>query len=163
MTDPVVTVHPHGRETFPSGPPEVAIRHRGCEIVFVFEPDDTTGERNITELKLRPDIEQLEPRVLRQFAPQAERYLKAARQALKWRANDLKATIDELRQVGRPGRGHTPGFYKGMAQHYEDLVREGERHPIKALAEIYHVTMGASSRWIKEARRRGLIKEEATQ
>lgn len=160
MEDPKVTVYPHGMETFPEGPPQVRIVDRGCELVLTFAPGDVSGEGNITELRLVPGTEQLEPRVLRRFAPQAELYLAAARSAMKWKQEDFRGALEALRQIGRPGRGLSDQFYRLIAESYKALVAEGEKHPVKSLGENHHATISAASRWVKEARRRGLIKEK---
>ena len=59
--------------------------------------------------------------------------------------------------MGTPGRGLGPDFYRAIGEHYNALVAEGERHPVKTLGEIHHVTISAASRWLKEARRRGFL------
>jgi hypothetical protein len=50
-----------------------------------------------------------------------------------------------------------PDFYWVIAANYRALVAGGEPHPVKALAAQHHVTISAASRWLKEARRRGLV------
>lgn len=157
---PDVWVYPAGREALTKeGPPEVVIKDRGCELVLVFP--DMTGEGNLQELRLRPDVEQLEPRVLRRFAPQAELYLALARAALRMQGDDdVRGAVEALRSIGRPGRGLPDPFYRTIAANYRALLSEGERHPVKAIAEIHHVTISAASRWLKEARRRGLIEDD---
>lgn len=159
MDDLKVDVYPHGREAdaveWPQGRPEVEIKDRGCKLVLIFE--DMSGEGNVVELRLLPDTKALEPRVLRQFAPQAELYLASARAAMGFKRDDLSGAIEALREVGRPGRGLTGKFYRVIAERYEALVTEGEPHPVKALGEIHHVAISTASRWITEARRRGLV------
>lgn len=155
---PDVTVYPHGRETFDKGPPEVVIEDHGCELVLVFP--DRTGDGNILELRLRPAAEKLEPRVLRRFAPDAEHYVALARAALRWKHEDARGAVEALRSIGRPGRGLTDAFYRTIAWEYDTLLAEGEQHPVKAISEKHHVTISAASRWLKEARRRGLVDEQ---
>ena len=76
---------------------------------------------------------------------------------------DFRAAVDALREVGRPGRGLSPEFFRLIAHHYNAFVAEGEKHPVKALSEYHHVTISAASRWVTEAKRRGLIDtKEAT-
>ena len=60
---PDVWAYPAGRGG--QGLPEVVIKDRGCELVLVFP--DMSGEGNIRELRLLPDAEELEPRVLRRY------------------------------------------------------------------------------------------------
>jgi hypothetical protein len=43
---------------------------------------------------------------------------------------------------------------------YEALVADGEKHPVKTLAEKHNVTISAASHWLREARRRGLLPEK---
>jgi hypothetical protein len=155
---PEVTVWPLGSDAPKTlGPPQVVIKDRGCQFVLVFE--DMSGDGKLLELCVRPDQEELEPRVLRQFAPQADLYVSAARAAIRWDQDDLLGAVEALRKIGRPGRGLTEDFYRAIAQDYRALVSEGEPHPIKSLGEKHHVSISAASRWVKEARRRGFIKE----
>jgi len=166
-----VWTRPHGLEDeFPNGPPTAVIKHRGCRLVLRFAPGDFAAEGEVQELRLLPDTKTLEPRVLRQFAPQAELYLAFARAAMrKWwpeespdtRRKNLAAAADALRQIAGPGRGLTDEFYRTIATSYEALIAEGEAHPVKTLSENNHVTISAASRWVKEARRRGYLPEKA--
>ena len=123
-----------------------------------FAPDDFFGEGPLQELRLLPDAEELKPRILRRFAPQAELYLAYARAGM--RMEDVQAAAAALREAGGPGRGHGGEFYRKIATNYRALTAEGEPHPVKALAEIHHVSISAASRWITEARRRGYIAEQ---
>jgi hypothetical protein len=63
--------------------------------------------------------------------------------------------------MGATRRGLDADFYKLVAESYKALVAEGEEHPVKALAEMQPVDISTASRWIKEARRRGFIREKA--
>jgi hypothetical protein len=110
--------------------------------------------------------------VLREFAPDAELYLAYARAAMrifrieeteegrrgKW--ENLAGAAGALREIAGPGRGLSDEFYRKIAMQYRALEDEGERYPIKALGERNHVTISAASRWVKEARRRGLIRKK---
>jgi hypothetical protein len=158
-------------DEFPNGPPTVVITHRGVRLVLRFAPGDITAEGDVQELRLLPDTETLKPKVLRQFAPNADVYLAFARAAM--RKPDPEAGTPEaryqkfadaaaaLRQIAGPGRGLTDEFYRTIATNFEALVAEGEPHPVKALGENNHVTISAASRWVKEARRRGYLPEKA--
>ena len=166
--EPDVFVYPRGlREEFPEGPPTAVITHRGCRLILRFAEGDLAGAGNLQELRLLPDTETLEPRVLRQFAPEAETYLAYARAAMRLfdsgvpfdtRQENLAGAVEALREIAGPGRGLTDNFYRTIATSYQALVDEGEPHPIKTLGEKNHVTISAASRWVKEARRRGFIK-----
>jgi hypothetical protein len=158
--DPELMVYPHGRDEpgveWPHGRLEVAIKHRGLELRLFYA--DKSSEADPVEIRLLPDgSETLDPKVLRSFAPQTELYLASARAAIRWRQEDLYGAIEALRAVGKPGRGHGDPFYRAIAEHYNALVAEGERYPVKTLGEIHHVTISAASRWLKEARRRGYL------
>jgi hypothetical protein len=75
---------------------------------------------------------------------------------------DWLKTSQALRDLGSTRRGLSPDHYRQVADQYAWLLAEGEKHPVKALGEMHHVTISAASRWIKEARRRGLIDEKET-
>ena len=82
--EPDVLVHPRGlREEFPEGPPTAVITHRGCRLILRFAEGDFHGEGDVQEIRLLPDTATLQPRVLRQFAPEAETYLAYARAAMR--------------------------------------------------------------------------------
>jgi hypothetical protein len=165
--EPNVKVFPHGlSHEFPNGPPTAVIAHRGCRLVLRFGEGDYAGEGQLQALELHPDAETLEPRVLRRFSPQAELYVAYARAAMRVfgpegtpesRRDNLRGAAEALRQIGGPGRGLSDEFFRTIAKHYDAIVSEGEPHPVKALGEAHSVTIGAASRWIKEARRRGFI------
>ena len=151
---------------FPDGPPTAVVKHRGFELVLRFAPGDFVGEGDLQELRLLPGKEDLRPRVLRQFAPQAELYLAYARAAMQifgpegmpeTRWENFRGAGEALRRIAGPGRGLQDEFYRTIAKNYEALVAEDEKHPVKALSEIHHVTISAASRWVKEARRRDLL------
>jgi hypothetical protein len=171
MSEPSARVFNKGLEgELPHGPPTVVISHRGCQLVLRFADGDHLGEGDVQELLLLPDTEKLEPRILRQFAPQAELYLAYARSAMrvlkpvktaekhqeKW--DRLRDSAEALREIAGPGRGLTDEFYRAIAREHDALVEGGEPHPIKTLGENHHVTISAASRWVKEARRRGFMK-----
>jgi hypothetical protein len=133
------------------------MKDRGCELVLFFS--DGSGDGPVLEMRLLPDSETLEPRTLRQFAPQAPLYASYARAAMQFRHDEAGSALMALRQVGATRRGLGNEFYKVIARSYAALVDEGERYPVKALAEQNHVVISTASRWIKEARRRGYITE----
>jgi hypothetical protein len=170
MEEPKAKAWPKGVEgEFPNGPPTVVVTHRGCRLELRFAPGDFMGEGLVEEIRLLPDVKQLEPRVLRQFAPQAELYLAFARSAMRLlgpvgtpesRYDTWRSTAEALREISGPGRGLTDEFYVRIAENYRALIDGGEPYPIKALSEIHHVTISAASRWVKEARRRGLLPQQ---
>ena len=152
---------------FPDGPPTAVITHHGFRLVVRFEPGDFSADGPVQELSVFPGTEALEPRALREFAPEAELYLAYARAAMRilagkegtheerWRSFYRAGKL--LRDVGGPGRGLSDEFYRTIAEHYRALVEEGEPHPVKTLGETHHVTISAASRWVTEARRRRYI------
>lgn len=172
--EPDVRVYPSGLSDEVSeldgllnGPPTVVITHRGCRLVLRFAPGDVSGEGPVQELRLLPDIDKLEPRVLRRFAPRAEVYLAYARAAMRifdvsreTRRDDFLNAAETLRTIGGPGRGLSDQFYRNVAEHHATLIDEGEPHPIKTIGEAHNATISAASRWVKEARRRGYIREK---
>jgi hypothetical protein len=156
-------------DEFPNGPPTSVIAHRGCRIVLRFAPGDITAEGDVQEMRILPGSSPLKPKMLRQFAPNAEVYLALARAKMRqWapgeapeaRLEKLASAIQALREIAGPGRGLPEDFYPTIAATYEAFVAEGEPHPIKALGEKHHVTISAASRWVKEARRRGYLPEK---
>jgi len=167
VDEPNATAYPLGLEDEqPSGPPTVVITHHGCRLVLRFADGDFLGEGQVQELRLLPDKENLEPRVLRRFSPQAELYLAFARSAMRIfgpegtpesRRENLHGATEALRSIAGPGRGHPDGFYRVIGKHYRALVDEGEPHPVKTLGETHHVTISAASRWVKGARERGYL------
>jgi hypothetical protein len=166
-----LTQVPGVEDEFPNGPPSVVISHRGYRLILRFADGDLLGEGDVQELRLLPGKVKLKPRALRQFAPDADVYLAYARSAMrilepkktagkrreKW--DRFRDSTEALRQIAGPGRGLPPEFFKKIALEYQAFVDGGEPHPIKALGEKHHVTISAASRWVKEARRRGHIKE----
>jgi hypothetical protein len=170
--EPQATAYPKGLEDeFPEGPPTVVVKHRGCELVLRFAPGDFAGEGDIQEMRVLPGAEDLRPQVLRQFAPDAETYLAYARAAMRIfgpegtpesRMENFRGAADALRHLAGPGRGLSDEFFRTIATTYQALIDGGEKHPVKALSEINHVTISTASRWLTEARRRGLLGEKVS-
>ena len=168
--EPQAKAFPKGlKDEFPDGPPTVVVTHLGCELILRFAPGDFNGEGQLQELRLLPGTKNLRPRVLADFVPRAERYLAYARATMRilgpegtpeTRMQQYRGAAKALREISGPGRGLSDQFYRLVADNYNELVAEGEPHPVKALSKIHNVTIGAASRWISEARRRKLIKTE---
>ena len=178
--EPEVEVYAHGLrgETTRGGPPGEApatavIKHDGVKVILRFAPGDLYGEGDVREVWIRPDVEPLEPRVLRRIAPAAELYLAFARSSMRLLAPPdeegkfnveerwatMRASADALRELGRTRRGLSDRFYETIADQYATLIAEGERHPVKRLAAIHHVTISAASRWVTGARARGYVSD----
>jgi hypothetical protein len=73
------------------------------------------------------------------------------------RHENFQRASEALRDIAGPGRGLPDRFYETIAENYKALVAEGERHPVKAIAEIHHVTISGASRWVTECRDRDLL------
>jgi hypothetical protein len=162
--EPTAVAYPLGLEDeFPNGPPVAVLTHRGVRLELRFAPGDVRGEGHVQEMRILPDTDELTPRALRQFAPDAELYLQFARSAMRFfgpdddpqtRHRKLADSARALRELGGPGRGLSDEFYLRIAQTYRALREEGEPHPIKTIGERHHGTISAASRWVKEARKR---------
>lgn len=170
--DPLVSMYPLGIIDEGLASPTVSVEHRGLRLLLVFGETDFTGQGDLEQFRILPGSERLEPGVLRLLVPKADTYLGLARAALRIRntadlsdpaLEDVRAAAAMLREIGGPGRGLPPQFYEQIAGSYRGLIESGEPHPNKALARIYTVTPSAASRWVKEARRRGLIPEGGEQ
>jgi hypothetical protein len=135
----------------------VTMRDRGLEIVLFFEGGDLSGDAPLLEVRILPDSGRaFEPWRL---APRLPLYLSYARAAMAGRANDARAALRALRAMGVGRRGLPDDFFAAVAEQYNALVADGELYPITALAEMQPVAVSTASRWVKEARRRGLVKD----
>ena len=137
----------------------VAMKEDGATLTLFF-PLETgwSGESELFEVRLEPDNgTPFEPWRL---MPRLPLYVQYARATLADRRDDMAAALRALREAGTTRRGLGDDFYGLVAQSYGALVAEGERHPVKALAEMQPVDISTASRWIKEAKRRGLIEEK---
>jgi len=143
----------------PAGPDDKRVRVRikthGLELQLFF--DDFGRQGPLRELRLVPDRDDLDPKALGRLVPQAPLFLMYARAAMSANEENWVGAIEGLRTIGRPGRGLPPEHYKMVATAYAAIVAEGHPHPVKALAEMNHVTISAASRWLTEARKRGLL------
>jgi hypothetical protein len=162
---PGVGLYTFGRDARDYGNPEagpsVVITERGCELELCFAKRQ--GDSPLLEIRLLPDgAKKLAPKKVREFVPRIEDYLAVARAMLDWKFAEAREAAEVLRQAGRPGRGHSPDFFRMIAMEYENLVAEGEEAPVKALAQKHHVVISAASRWLDKARELGYLpKKEA--
>jgi hypothetical protein len=131
----------------------VSMKTHGCELVLFF--DDPGRQGPLRELRLLPASAELEPRVVRQFAPQSPLYVQYARATMTDNDDDWRGSLQSLREIGATRRGLGAEFYKIVADNHRALA--GEPHPVKALAEMHHVAISTASRWISETRRRGYL------
>ena len=154
---------------FPHGPPTAVVKHRGLELVLRFGDGDVAGKGPVQEIWLRPDTQPLEAGALR-LMPSSAVYFQHARAAMALLGSregtpaqhlqHFRETLEPFRKAAGPGRGLSDGFYRLLGEQHKALVAEGELRPVTAIAEIHGVTISAASRWLKEARRRGLIEEK---
>lgn len=140
----------------PDAGPSIVITERGCELELLF----AKRQRNspLREIRLLPDGKKhLDPLKAREFIPRIESYLAVARAMLDWEFAEAREGAELLRQVSRPGRGHSDDFFRLVSIEFEQLVEAGERAPVKAIAKKHSVEISAASRWLTEARRRGYL------
>jgi DNA-binding MarR family transcriptional regulator len=71
----------------------------------------------------------------------------------------LSRTLEILNQIGTTRRGLPGKHFRFIANEYETRVREGDKAPITSIAEAHDVKKSTASGWVKEAKRRGYIKE----
>lgn len=135
----------------------VTMKEHGCELVLFF--DDLGRQGPVREVRILPDTKNLEPRTLRQLLPKAPVYIQYARAAMSDNVEAWRSSAQALRKVGATRRGLGEDFYRVIAESHAALLAEGEPHPVKALADMHQVGISTASRWIKEARRQGLIAE----
>jgi hypothetical protein len=135
----------------------VTIRDHGCLLQLFFAGNDLSGEAALNEVRILPGVDAFEPWL---FAPRLPIYLSYARAAMAGHGGRIDAALHALRAAGKPRRGHSDEFYRQVASIYKALIAEGEPHPVKALAKMEPVDISTASRWVTEAKRRGLIKKE---
>jgi hypothetical protein len=157
---PGVTVFTFGVDPQDYGDPakggDVVIEERGCALILRFRGRERDAP--LKEIRLVPGKgTKLDLAKAREFVPRLDRYLAVGRAALAWDHEGVRAAATVLRQDGRPGRGLSPDFIRLIAQQYEARVAEGDKHPIKTLADMYHVTPSPASRWVTRARDLGYL------
>jgi hypothetical protein len=91
------------------------------------------------------------------------RYLRLAKAEVAGWHGDAAGAIRGLRDAGNTRRGLSDNFYRRIAQEYQELVEAGEKYPVKTLAAMQPVHISTASRWITEAKRRGLIAADTPQ
>jgi hypothetical protein len=131
----------------------VTITDQGCDLVLFF--DDLSGEGPLLELRILPASGA--PFAPWLFMPRLPRYLDYARAAIAFNHRDATKALQALRAAGNTRRGLSTDFYRLIARDYQTLVEEGEKYPVKALAIMRSVVISTASRWVTEAKRRGLI------
>jgi hypothetical protein len=89
-------------------------------------------------------------------------YTAYARAHIEMDRTEVSKTLEILSEIGTTRRGLPGKFLRVIANEYEARVHEGDPAPITSIAAAHGKTKSTASRWIKEARRRGYIKERGT-
>jgi hypothetical protein len=134
----------------------VEMQADGARLTLFFDPETAwTGKAPLVEVRLTPTTGgEFMPWLL---MPKLPLHLQYARASIAHKRSDAATALQALRQVGKTRRGLGNDFLRIIAMQYEALVAEGERYPIKALAAAMSADKSTASRWVKEARRRGLL------
>lgn len=103
----------------------------------------------------------LQPAEFARLARNLPRYVDYARASIEWEWGDRDRALETLRkEAGKTRRGLPDRFYREIAAEYEQLLRDGDPHPLKTIADARPVHKSRASRWVKEARQRGYISEK---
>jgi hypothetical protein len=89
-------------------------------------------------------------------------YEQYARAMIQWDdgKGDAEKALAMLSYIGAGRRSLPRGFFQIVAADYNTRRRAGETAPITAIARSHGVYKSTAGRWVAEARRRGLIKED---
>jgi hypothetical protein len=131
----------------------VTMFEAGAALTLFFA--DLSGEGPVLEVRITPAG--TEPLEAWQLMPSLPLYQQYARAAIAFRDDDARAALRALRKVGPTRRGLSDDAYRSVAQLYTAFVHEGERYPIKRLAEDQKVDISTASRWVTGARDRGYL------
>jgi hypothetical protein len=158
--------HPHdstvsregGRKQVRGDDPRVSVsmQEEGATLTLFFDPETAwSGEAPLLEVRLSPTISgTFEPwRLL----PTLPHHLQYARASLARDRGDIAAALKALQRVNSPRRGLDDEFLRDVGAYYKQLIYEGERYPIKALAAMRHVDKSTASRWVAAARAHGFL------
>ena len=144
-------------------------------LVIRFRPDLEPPVIEEIKLEVVPGEESLIPSELKRFAwdrwiSGAETIHRAGQPPLFQPAGEFRESMAAYQQawseyhaalqaaVGHPGsRGRDDEHYQRIAALYRNLAGEGERAPIRKLADDLGVKRNTVSGWIKEARKRGFL------
>jgi len=132
----------------------VTLYEYGCALTFFFPPGgiDTRGEPLEIRIKQVGDNPQPWRLVYRYFD-----YLGYVRAACAFDREGAAKALRLLQQQRRPR--HDDEFFGIVRDLYVQLLNEGERRPITEFAARVGRDVSTASRWIAEARRRGLLEE----
>lgn len=134
---------------------EVQLVNVGFEVGERFKVTPDGSGRAALETQPEP----IDVVTLQRIAGSYGAYLQLARHALVLEREGMAGAVKLLRGPGRKPARLSDDFYRLIASDYEARRAAGEAHLVKALSKAHHVTPGAASRWVKEARRRGYINE----
>jgi hypothetical protein len=136
----------------------VSMQEEGATLTLFFDPDRAwTGDADLLEVQLTTTkAGDFQPTRL---IPTLPLHLQYARATLARDHGDAHAALRALRRLSSTRRGHSDDFLRIVAQLHGQLVKEGEPHPIKALAKTQDVDVSTASRWVTAARHRGLLED----
>ena len=66
-------------------------------------------------------------------------------------------SLESAATLERPSRGHDDAFYEQVAAKYRAAMRRSPARPVAAIQAEAKVPRSTAARWVKEARRRGLL------
>jgi hypothetical protein len=134
----------------------VSMQEEGATVTLFLDPDRAwAGDAALLEVRLTPTKSgDFQPWLFMKTLPF---HLQYARATLAREHGDAHAALHALRQLSSTRRGHSDDFLRIVAQLHSQLIKEGEPHPIKALAKTQDVDVSTASRWVTAARQRGLL------
>jgi hypothetical protein len=89
--------------------------------------------------------------------PNIPHHVHYARASLARDRGNVAAALSALQRRNAPRRGLDDDFLRDVAAYYKQIIEEGERYPIKALAAMQDVDKSTASRWVTAARARGFL------
>lgn len=134
----------------------------GVELVLFFA--DHSGEGDVLEVRVLPDTHPVSADVMSRIGRGMATYMQYARSSIRFDASEkdiegLRSRLETIRRFGKTSRGLPEDHYRLVAGIFNSLVAEGSPHPVTALGKALHTDISNASRWVKEARRRGLIQQ----
>jgi hypothetical protein len=142
---------------FPTDDPITAERLRAIRVSAIEQLLNLPEEREAIEARLN---ERREGNVLPTWAAQIQDFLRDFRLPT---FREAEATPGPPANLTAPDRrGYPDDFYERVAQTYRDALRRGGR-PVAAVMTEAGVPRSTAARWVKEARRRGLLGDAPAQ
>lgn len=135
----------------------VSLKDAGVEVLLFFPESDFSGDTDVLEVRVLPHVKAVTPQALQHVGRRYSMYAQYAGATIKFDGADVRGTLATLRQAGKTSRGLSQDHYVLVAHQYNALVAEGHPYPVKALGEVLYTDISNASRWVKEAKRRGLI------